>query len=72
MCLCVCSCVCINLLFVQKDLEVKNSPFTFVPNRYDRGMVTVCIIDLPVIDAAHCLGRVDRLSGGRSTTVIDS
>lgn len=50
----------------------KNTPSTFVPNRYDGGMVTVCTIDRSVTDAAHCLGCVDRLSGGHSTTVIHS
>lgn len=35
-------------------------------------MVTVCTVDLSVMDAAHCLGCVDRLSGGHSTAVIDS
>lgn len=35
-------------------------------------MVTVCTFNLPVTDAAHYLGCVDRLSGGHSTTIIDS
>lgn len=51
---------------------IKNIPFTFVLDRYDGGMVTICTIDFSVRDAAHCLECVDRLSEGRSTTVIHS
>lgn len=52
--------------------EVKVPPVTFVLSRYDGGMLTVCTVDLSVTDAAHCLGCVDRLLGGRSTTVVNS
>ncbi len=70
----VCAVVraCIFLCPKTERVRSKNTPSTFVLNRYDGGMVTVCTIDLSVTDAAHCLGCVDRLSGGRSTTVIHS
>lgn len=44
--------------------------FTFVLDRCDGGMITVCTIDLSVRDIVHCLECVDRLSGDHSATVI--
>lgn len=55
---------------VKVRVKGKNTNFTFVPSRYDRGMITVCTVGLPVTDGAFWLGCVDRLLGGCSATVI--